>query len=71
MKIPYIAYACLRTHRHMYSVEYSDKIRLLQLWHSQVLPGYPHSSAGAYARAGGSRLKYLVEVGACMLTAPV
>ena len=30
-KTPYIAYACLHTHRHMYSILCSDKIRFLQL----------------------------------------
>ena len=32
-------------HNHMYSVQCSDKIRFQ---HSQVLPRYPHSSAGTY-----------------------
>ena len=35
-------------HRRTYSVQCSDKIPFLQLRHSQVLPGYPHSSAGIY-----------------------
>ena len=49
---PYIAYVCLCTHRRMYSVQCSDKIRFPQLrtkcGAGQVLPSYPHSSAGAY-----------------------
>ena len=45
-KTPYIAYACLRMHRcRMYSVQCSDKMCFLQMRHSKVLPGYPHSSA--------------------------
>ena len=39
-------------HRRMYSVQCSDKIHFPQLCikckRGQVLPGYPHSSAGAY-----------------------
>ena len=54
VKISYIAYAWLCTHRHTYSIQCSDKMHTLsaiahQMWHSQVLPGYPHSSAGTYA----------------------
>ena len=43
---------CMPKHRRMYSIQCSDKKILSaivhQMQHSQVLPGYPHSSAGAY-----------------------
>ena len=39
---------CVLMHAQTYSIQCSDTVAH-QIQHSQVLPGYPHSSAGAYA----------------------
>ena len=62
--MPSDQHKCAYTHRCTYSVQCSDKIRsaiVHQTRLSQVLPGYPHSSAGAYGYRQRFVLSYLVN----------
>ena len=70
---PYIAYACVTDVRIVYSVVTKyPSATAHQIRHSQILPGYPHSSAGAYGTRCTNLKPYTLPsmstVGGCTLS---